>query len=389
MPENQKIVIATGIFPPELGGPATYSERLAMELKRRGFDISLITYFNSGVISKKYDFPVVKIYRLYPAGLRHFFYFWRLLKIAKDAGLIYAQCPISSGLPTYLASKVLKKKFVLKIVGDYAWEQAKVRYEIREGIETFQNKKTYPRSIIILRWLEKWVAKGADQIIVPSYYLKKIVAGWGVDSDKIKVVFNSIEDMVVDNKLSKAEAQSKIGIEGDILFSAGRLVSWKGFDALIKIMPDLLKKNIRFKLVIAGSGPEESNLKNLISNLRLENYVYLVGGVDHLSMPIYFRAMDLFVLNTKYEGLSHILLEAMRNNLPIITTDIGGNPEIIKHNYNGLLVESDNKEELKNSIWSLWQDEQLKKEFIGNSQKVLEKFTFEKMIEETIKVLFL
>lgn len=389
MPEKPKIIIATGIFPPELGGPATYSERLAMELKRRGFDISLITYFNSGVISKKYDFSVIKIYRLYPAGLRHFFYFWRLLKIAKDADLIYAQCPISSGLPAYLASKVLKKKFVLKIVGDYAWEQAKVRYEIREGIETFQNKKTYPRSIRILRWLEKRIAKGADQIIVPSYYLKKIVAGWGVDSDKINVVFNSIEDIVIDNKLNKVEAQSQIGMEGDILFSAGRLVSWKGFDILIKIMPDLLKKNVRFKLVIAGSGPEESNLKNLISSLRLENYVYLIGGVEHLSMPIYFRAVDLFVLNTKYEGLSHILLEAMRNNLPIITTNIGGNPEIIKHNYNGLLIEADNKEELKNSIWNLWQDEQLKKEFIGNSQKVLEKFTFEKMIEETIKVLFL
>ncbi len=388
MPEKPKIIIATGIFPPELGGPAIYSERLAMELKRRGFDISLITYFNSGVTSKKYDFPVIKIYRFYPAGLRHFFYFWSLLKITKGADLIYAQCPISSGLPAYLASKILKKKFVLKIVGDYAWEQAKVRYEIREGIETFQNKKTYPRSIRILRWLEKRVAKGADQIIVPSYYLKKIVEGWGVDSDKIKVVFNSVEDSI-DCQLNKAEARSQIGIEGDILFSAGRLVSWKGFDALIKIMPDLLKKNVRFKLVIAGSGPEERNLRDLISSLRLENYVYLVGGVDHLMMPIYFRAVDLFILNTKYEGLSHILLEAMRNNLPIITTDIGGNPEIIKHNYNGLLTEADNKEELKNSIWSLWQDEQLKKEFIGNSQKVLEKFTFEKMVEETIKVLFL
>ena len=428
--ENKKIIIATGIFPPEIGGPATYTEKLAQELKNRGFETGVITYFNPvnyeidnqevnmsfsrcglaaasakktcspplklsfcnskfnlGSESKKYDFPLIKISRRFPLGIRHFLYFWRLLKIAKDFDVIYAQCPVSSGLPACCAAKILDKKFALKIVGDYAWEQAKVNYNIRESIETFQNRKDYPFKIKILKFLEKWVAKNAKQIIIPSNYLKNIIVQWGVRQDRIKVVYNSIENAVIFSDLNKEEAQNKIKIKGNIFLSAGRLVPWKGFDVLIKIMPELLTKNIRFKLVIAGSGPEEDNLKNLIKDLHLENYVFLIGQINHSEMAYYFKAADLFVLNTGYEGLSHIILEAMRYELPVVTTQIGGNPEIIEHNYNGLLAEYNNKKELIKAIWNLWQDKESQNRFTENSKKVLEKFTFERMFKETLEVL--
>ena len=385
MTENKKIIIATGIFPPDIGGPATYTEKLAGELKRRGFEVSVITYSNIGL--KNDNFPLVRISRKYPKGLRHFLYFWRLLKMAKDADIIYAQDPISSGLPARLAAKILDKKFILKIVGDYAWEQAKVNYNIRESIETFQNKKDYPLKIKILRFLEKWVAKSAGQIIVPSDYLKNIIRQLGVEADKIRVIYNSIDNLDFSDNLNKEEAQDKIGIKGDILLSAGRLVPWKGFEGLIKIMPDLLNENIRFKLVIVGSGPEKEKLENLISELNLKNYVFLVGQIEHSEMLYYFKAADLFILNTNYEGLPHILLEAMQYNLPIITTPIGGNPEIIKNNDNGLFVEYNNKSELKKAIWNLWQDKESQKKFTENSRKVLEKFSFEEMINKTMESL--
>ncbi len=383
---GKKIIIATGIFPPDIGGPATYSEKLAQELDKQGFEVGLITYKDPELKLQRYNFLLKKVSRRYPVGIRHFLYFWRLLKMAKNFDVIYAQCPISSGLPACLVAKILKKKFVLKIVGDYAWDQGKIKYNIRESIETFQNKNKYPGKIRFLQFLERWVAKKADQIIVPSNYLKMIVGKWKVDLDKIKIIYNGIKNKEGEI-LNKQQAQNKIGIKGDILLSVGRLISGKGFDGLIKIMPELLKINIRFKLVIIGSGPEETKLKNLIKELNLKNYVFLIGSIEHQKMGDYYYSSDLFIFNTIHEGLSHTLLEAMQYELPIITTPVGGNPEIIQNNYNGLLVEYNNKREFKKAIWNLWNDKESQKKFQDNSKKVLEKFTFEKMINNTLEIL--
>ena len=386
--KNKKIIIATGIFPPDIGGPATYSEKLAKELKNKNFDVEVITYSDPGVKYEGYNFPLTTVSRRYPQGLRHFLYFWRLIKLIKDADIVYAQCLISSGLPACLAAKYFKKKFILKIVGDYAWEQGGVRWGVKESLEIFQIKKEYPWQVKLLKFLERWVAKNASVIITPSNYLKSIVEGWKIDPDRIKVIYNSFDGLNFSCNLSKDEAQNKINIKGDILLSIGRLVPWKGFDTLIKIMPELLTKNIRFKLVIVGSGPDEGKLKNLIDALNLKNYVILAGQISHKDLPCYFRASDLFVLNTNYEGLSHILLEAMHLNLPIITTAIGGNPEIIEHNHSGLLVEYNNRKELKKAIFDLWENKELQKKFQENSKKVLEGFTFERMIKDTFEILF-
>lgn len=390
MPEdkNKKIIIATGIFPPDIGGPATYSEKLAKELKNKNFDVQVITYSDSGAKHESYNFPLTTVSRRYPQGLRHFLYFWRLIKLIKDADIIYAQCLISSGLPACLAAKYFKKKFILKIVGDYAWEQGGVRWGVKDSIEIFQIRKEYPWQVKLLKFLERWVAKNASVIITPSNYLKSIVEGWKIDPEKIKVIYNSFDGLNFSCDLNKDEAQNKINIKGDILLSVGRLVPWKGFDTLIKIMPELLTRNIRFKLVIVGSGPDEEKLKNLIDALNLKNYVILAGQIDHKNLPCYFKASDLFVLNTNYEGLSHILLEAMHLNLPIITTAIGGNPEIIEHNHNGLLVEYNNRKELKKAIFDLWENKELQKKFQENSKKILESFTFERIIKDTLEILF-
>src|SRR3989338_3586429 len=190
-----RIVLAAGIYPPDIGGPATYTERLAKELNQ-----SVISY--SGSLKK------------YPMGLKHFLYFLGLLLLAKDADVIYAQNVTSAGLPALLVSKLLKKRFVLKVVGDEAWEQ----------------KKEY------LRGVQKYVAKNAERIIVPSQYVKKMVAGWGVSLDKINVIYNAVEN-ISGPDISKEEAKKKLGIDGDIILSAGRPVPWKGFDDLRSIMP--------------------------------------------------------------------------------------------------------------------------------------------------------
>ncbi|MFH1173034.1 MAG: glycosyltransferase family 4 protein [bacterium] len=214
---------------------------------------------------------------------------------------------------------------------------------------------------------------------MPSEYLKKIVLGWGIVENKIKVIYNAFSPLSPANK--------KINIEGDIILSIGRLAPWKGFLALIEIMPELLKINPNFKLAIAGEGDDREILERKIGELDLKDKVILTGKVEHDDLLAYYQAAKLLVLNTAYEGLSHILLEAQASGLPIVASQVGGNPEVITNNVNGLLVEYNNQEQIKEAILKISQDPELARSF---SQAGLEKskdFSFSRMMAETIKTL--
>ena len=274
---------------------------------------------------------------------------------------------------------------MIKIVGDYAWEQYQnnksqnlMPNDQLDLIEPFQNKK-YDFLTELRRKIQKLVVKKANKVIVPSEFLKKIVSGWKIDSNKIFVVYNSASG------IENVKGDLKIG--GDIIISGGRLEPWKGMAALIEIMSDLLRENSNFRLIIVGYGPERDNLKIKIKDLKLEKEVRLIDRLPHREFLEYFKASKVFVLNSGYEGFSHLLLEAMAVGLPIITTNICGNPEIVKDGYNGLLVEYNNKAQLKEAILKIWKNKDLQNKFSENGKKTVLEFSLERMLNETIKIL--
>jgi glycosyltransferase involved in cell wall biosynthesis len=279
-------------------------------------------------------------------------YFANLFRLSVSCDVIYAQGPLGAGLPAAWVSGILHKKFVIKIVGDYAWEQGVNQFGVKELIEEFQNKK-YNFKIERIRSIQKMVCKKANKIIVPSEFLKKIVVGWGIEENKINIIYNTFGG--VENVESKK-------VNNDIIISAGRPEPWKGFDTLKEIMPDLLRENPRFQLMIETKMP-------------------------HNELMAHFKASKMFVLNTGYEGMSHLILEAMACGLPVITTNVCGNPELIQNEQNGLLVEYNNKQQLKNAIIKLWKDADLRNKLIKNSHRTLEKFNLEDMINRTIETL--
>ncbi|MFC1612606.1 glycosyltransferase, partial [Patescibacteria group bacterium] len=189
------ILIATGIYPPDIGGPATYSKLIARKLAERGHKVQILTY--SSPSSRTEPNPLLSsrtererragisfVSRKWPAGLRHFFYFLKVLKLGKKADIIYIQDPVSVGLPATLANLILKKKLFLKIVGDYSWEQQRqmsnVKCQMLDDFYPFKNED-YPLKIQILEKIQNWVARKANKIITPSFYLKNILTnGWEV-----------------------------------------------------------------------------------------------------------------------------------------------------------------------------------------------------------------
>ena len=342
---SPRVLICTGIFPPDVGGPATYSKTLLDELPKRGVNVNVLSF---GSV------------RHLPNFIRHMVYGLRLLIYGRSSDIIFAQDPFSVGFPAAVAAFILRKKLLLKVVGDYAWEQ----HQQRRGASFFTpddfQKEKLDFFTEFQRKVQKFVARRAKLIITPSNYLKKIVGMWGVDSNKIRVIYNSFK--APELSVSKEDAKRKLGLSGNILVSAGRNVPWKGFQTLRDIMPEIENKFSDAKLLIFHNESRENLFLNLC-------------------------AADVFALNTAYEGFSHQILEAMALGVPVVTTNIGGNPEIIKNGENGFLVSFNDRVALWEKIVELLSNNELAEKFSENAKLTANQFTKERMINETIKIL--
>jgi glycosyltransferase involved in cell wall biosynthesis len=374
------ILIAADIFPPASGGPATYSSNLLRELPKQGHTVKVVTH-----IHEKLENEPANVFRVKNSSFlqRYFGYFRLLEKHTKDVDVIYAMGPVNAGLPAFLVSKILNKKLVCKVVGDYAWEQGVARFGVKELPDEFQYKK-YGWRVELIRKIEKYICKKADHVIVPSEYLKKIVKGWGVLQDRITVVYNAPTEHLNTHSANIFCNKFK---NKKIIFTAGRLMPWKGVSALVELMPELLKKESTAHLVIAGDGPERKNLEAKINNLELENNVSLLGKIASSEMQELFKQSVMFILNSGYEGMPHVVLEAFEAGCPVAVSNEGGNSEVVEDKKTGLLFKYNDKESISNAINLLLNDIELKNKcIIGGKEKVAQ-LSQKKMLEHTISVL--
>lgn len=380
----KNILIATGIFEPEIGGPASYAKILAKKLSASdNYSVTVLTFSSVRKFSndKKAGFEIIRIWNKIPKFLRHFIYFLKVFTSARRYDVVLALNAVSAGIPALFAVKLRRKKFFVRIVGDYAWETAASKNKTRLLLDDFQ--KTKRRGWF--GWLHKLqivVCRKADGVIVPSVYLADIVKGWGIDESKIKTINNGVDFKPVE--LSREEARTKIGIHGNILLSVGRLMPWKGFRMLIKIMPRLLEINQFFRLAIVGDGPEKKILEVMVKNLGLEKKVFIIGKKSKEELAVYLAAADIFVLNTGYEGFSHQLLEAMSAGVPVITTIVGGNKEIMRQGENGFMVKYNDEFNLIEAIKSLWYEQEIKEQFIEEGKKTVRTFSVDTMVKDLL-----
>ncbi|MBI2057505.1 MAG: glycosyltransferase family 4 protein [Candidatus Yanofskybacteria bacterium] len=381
----KKILIITGIFPPDIGGPASYAKTVGQKLSEN-FEISAVTYSSVRKYAedKGLKFKVVRVWRKNFWLFRHLSYFFKVMSLAGRNDVVFSLSTINGGITGLMAARFFKKKFFIRIVGDYAWQTAVLKEKTNLSIDDFQKSKKKGWTSFLFK-AQSFVCRRADRIVVPSEYISKLVQGWGVSKDKVRVIYNGSDFRPA--LLSKEDARKKIGVSGNIIFSYGRLVPWKGFRMLVKIMPQLLKINPFFRLVIAGDGPERKILETMVNNLGLDKKVYIIGRKNPDEIAELLSASDVFVLNTSYEGFSHEILEVMLSGVPVITTPAGGNKEIIHQGENGFLVKYNDEFNLMEAIKTVWQMPELQKRFIENGRETAKYFSVEKMLEKTVKLL--
>ncbi len=371
-----KLFVASGIFHPEPGGPATYLNELLPRLVDRGWDVRVVSYSDAPYADRSYPYPVTRILRR-ALPLRLIDYARAARPLLAWADVVYLH---TLGLPLYGSRRAPR---VVKTVGDAAWERAVRKGWIAptEDIDAYQTKADYPPRVMADRARRSRDARGMDGVIVPSEYLKRMVVGWGVDASKVQVIYNALPPDAGAPDLTLAEARAQLDLpDAPIILTAGRLLPWKGVDHLIaavRRVPDV-------RLIVAGDGAILPALKAQAADLG--NRVQFLGNISRERMAVYMKAADYLALYSGYEGLSHTLLESLRAGTPVIASDKGGNPEVVQHGINGLLVPYVDVEALTAAITEALRPG-VRDSLAANSAVGMDRFDFGQMVEQTAAAL--
>ncbi len=318
--KDMRILIASGIYPPEGGGPSIYARAMARALVSVGHTVTVVAYGEQKTSSEE-GWRVVRVSRRGGPFIRYARFMFAAYRELKDVSVAYLQGAVSEGLPTMLAARLRKVPAVLRVPGDYAWEMAQQKGE-RDLLDAFLEKK-HGGLIGLYEKIERFVAKRASQIIAPSNYLHSVILRWGVDPAFIKTIRNA-EDTLPEG-FSREQKRSVEGLEAPVVcFTVARAVPWKGVAELIEWWKELPETH---QLVIAGEGPETEKWKRLAQASSAQDRIRFVGRLDREQIGNWMRASDVFLLNSGYEGYPHVVAEAASMGVPCLVSDQGGNPE--------------------------------------------------------------
>ena len=201
----------------------------------------------------------------------------------------------------------------------------------------------------------RFALKNASRVFSVSAYLGKLAKSLGIDESKFIVIPNGVDTSKF-QVLDKAECRNKLGIPRDkkVIISVGALVERKGHHRVIETLPDLIKKNPNLIYIVVGGGGVEGDmsisLNEQVRELDLTKHVLFTGEIPHSKVNEFLCASDVFALSTRFEGWANVFFEAMACGLPVITTDICGNAEVVRNGENGLLVPLGDKKALSNAI---------------------------------------
>jgi len=373
-----KILITVGIFPPDIGGPASFVPKIAKLLHENGFEVTIICLSNEKIVDNE-SYKIIRILRNQNLMIRWIKTIFKMISNGRDSDIIFV-----NGLPmeAYIANLFLRKKLIRKIVGDWAWERGRNKGIINDSFDEFQKNK-HNLHLEIAKFSRGWTATKADLVITPSVHLKNVVKNWGVSENNLKVIYNGTN---IQSKITKKENEVLHFI------TVGRLAPWKNIDKIIQAMAILNEKGFNFIFNIVGSGPLNEKLKILVKELKLENKIFFLGQKNTEELNKIYLDSDIYIQASGYEGLPHVILEAINYNLSIISTPIGGTNEILLDGKNGWILKLKDKKapdefDLQEIIYELVDNKTKSNNLIHNAKEYLiENFDEDKNLNKYIKL---
>ncbi len=319
------VLIVSGVWPPDIGGPASHGPDLGRHLAARGHCVRAVTTTPGALAG---DFPVVTSSREHALPVRLARGLTDIAAGAREADVVYATGLYSRSA---LVSRVSRVPLVLKLTNDPAYERAVNRGWFGGTLEEFQFVRR-PRGAVALRRLRDASLRQAATLIVPSRYLARIAERWTVAPPEIEVVPNPFP--VVTEGRPREELRARFGMTSPTLVYAGRFAPVKNLPLAVEAMG----RAGRGALVLIGDGPDRDRVRAAIERHRVSDRVRLEPPVDRDEVLDWLRAADAVLLSSDSENHPHVAVEALSVGTPVIATAVGGVPEIVDAGRNGLLV---------------------------------------------------
>lgn len=297
-----RILITTGIFPPKVGGPSQYAKNLAEVWQKSGHEV-LVRTFN--------------IENKLPTGVRHIWFFFKIIPAVLKADFVLALDTYSVGFPTVFASWVLGKKVMIRTGGDFLWESYVERTKEKVLLRNFYEDDNVYLNIKekVIFSITKWTLKNTTNLIFSTKWQRDIfIKAYRLDEKKIHIVENYYGP-----KESDVETRSK-----DFIASTRKLV-WKNLDLLKNIFHRIQAKRPEVELYLSNDKYEE--FMNIIKN----SYAVVLVSLGDIS--------------------PNMILDAIRMNRPFICTEEVGIFDRIKDA--GIFVDPLSENEIENAILKL------------------------------------
>jgi glycosyltransferase involved in cell wall biosynthesis len=378
---RKKLLIATPIYPPEIGGPATYTKELAQRLISQ-YDIEIVTFGNT--LSSPV-FPNTKLHLIDNGSImpiRLIKIFFKLILIIRNFDIVYVQNAMAAGLPVAIVCFMFRKPFILKFVGDEAWERATQNKQTEKFLEDFLGQPEGNWKIRFFIKIQGFVLRRASIVTTPSQYLgEALVKNYKLKSERVVTNYNASES---DDQMNGATVAK---IPHQILTTA-RLTKWKGVDGILEAIKILKVKYSDIMCIVCGDGPELENLKCKAKELNVEHSVRFLGKVSREETFKRRKESTVYVLNSTYEGLPHTALTSFQAGIPIVATDTPGTNEAVYDEISGLLVPVNSPELLARSIERIFEDKNLSNKLVnGGTEILISKFSWQSHINNLNKMI--
>ena len=342
----------SGIWPPDVGGPASHAPEVAAFLGSRGHEVEVVTTAATAPAAEAY--PVRWVSRSLPPGVRHARGAAEVARRARGADVVYTTGMLGR---SSTGARLARRPYVLKLTADPAFERARRRGLAADDVDAFASAGGLVPAA--LRRARDVAVRGAAHVVCPSAWLRERAIGWGVDPSRVTVLPNPYPlDRDVDEKelVALSHKVRPAGGNGHVLAFAGRLTAQKSLEVAL----DAVAAVEGVELVVAGDGPERERLERHAASRGLGARVRFLGAAPRADVLALFRSADATVLSSAWENFPHGVVESLAVGTPVLATRAGGVAEVVEDGRNGLLVEPGDADALAAAIRRYFEDDDLR-----------------------------
>jgi len=356
----------SGIWPPDVGGPASHAPEVAEFLLSRGHRVEVVTTADQPPELRAY--PVRAVPRHHAPGIRHYRAAALIHHRARKNDVVYTTGMFGR---SSLGALLARTPFVVKLTADPAYERAR-RWGLWHGsLEDFQASAPLPT--LPLRLARDADVRRAAHVITPSSYLRELALGWGVEPRRATVLPNPAPP--VPELRPRDELRTELGLDGPTLAFAGRLTAQKSLDLGIEAV-----RRAGVALVVAGDGPDRAALER-------RGHARFVGPLPRQRVLELFRAADASLLSSSWENFPHTVVEALAVGTPVIATRTGGVGEVVHDGENGIVVEPNDVDALTHAIERFFADPELEARLRANAAPSVAAYAAERVYAQLERIL--